>query len=347
MEPKGSACGTYMSKSLPVNNSRALFAGMTDYTGIPLEIILSHLEKWRNNSTSTVDTLNRLENQVLACEDRLDFPREILEYISFFRDLFSRYAADFDRLLNELPNGVTSAHVELLQQLYKSAVFEERLCIRFKKEHIERRLKEESLRGLIDRIYAESRDMLIDCKDLSNLAPRLTTFVGTQRRNSPDDADRIFSMMAIDEARKSVPEDTRPHPRVGVVVVKDGKVISKAHRGEKPKCHAEYIALEAKLPDELVAGATVYTTLEPCTARKHPKIPCARRLIERKVARVVIGMLDPNPEIRGMGDQLLSDANIETQLFPRDLRSQVEELNREFIKSQKERQRLADVGGSQ
>ncbi|HEX4543707.1 MAG TPA: deaminase [Candidatus Acidoferrum sp.] len=153
-----------------------------------------------------------------------------------------------------------------------------------------------------------------------------------------EDDDRRFALMAIAEALKSASEDERPHPKVGAVVVKDGKVLTKAHRGEKPKSHAEYIALEEKLPDDLVAGATVYTTLEPCTTRKHPKIPCAQRLVDRKVARVVIGMLDPNPEIRGLGDQLLSEANIETQLFPRDLRSQVEEMNREFIRAQKERQ---------
>lgn len=143
--------------------------------------------------------------------------------------------------------------------------------------------------------------------------------------------------MAIEEAQKSVPEDERDHPKVGAVVVKDGKVISKAHRGESPKSHAEYIALEGKLLQVLVAGATVYTTLEPCTTRKHPKIPCAQRLVDRNVARVVIGMLDPNPDIRGLGEQLLNEAGIETQLFPRDLRAKVEEMNRDFIRAQKQR----------
>jgi len=149
--------------------------------------------------------------------------------------------------------------------------------------------------------------------------------------------------MAIEEARKSVAEDGRPHPKVGAVVVKDGKVLGTAHRGELPGNHAEYVALEKKLSDEAVAGATVYTTLEPCTTRTHPKVPCAERLVERKVARVVIGMLDPNPDIRGRGDQLLSDAGIETQLFPRELRAQVEEMNREFIRSQKDRQASAKM----
>jgi len=157
------------------------------------------------------------------------------------------------------------------------------------------------------------------------------------------DDDRHFAQMAIEEALKSVPEDDRPHPKVGAVVVKDGRVLSKAHRGESPKSHAEYIALEQKLSDDLVAGATVYTTLEPCTTRKHPKIPCAQRLVDRKVARVVIGMLDPNPEIRGLGEQLLGEAGIEIQLFQRDLKAQVEEMNREFIRNQKQRQTLRET----
>lgn len=152
--------------------------------------------------------------------------------------------------------------------------------------------------------------------------------------------DRRFALMAIEEARKSIAEDERAHPKVGAVVVKSGIVLSTAHRGEIPQCHAEFVALEKKLPDDSLAGATVYTTLEPCTTRKHPKIPCAQRLAERKVARVVIGMLDPNHQIRGLGDQLLSDANIEIQMFPRDLRSEVEEMNRDFIRAQRQRQTI-------
>lgn len=160
-----------------------------------------------------------------------------------------------------------------------------------------------------------------------------------------ENPDRRFAAMAIEEASKSVPEDERPHPKVGAVVVKDGKVLTKAHRGEnpKPKSHAEYIALEEKLPDDLVAGATVYTTLEPCTTRKHPKIPCARRLIDRRVGCVVIGMLDPNPEISGKGWQLLREAGIEIRVFNHDLMQLCEEMNREFIRSQKGRQASAKM----
>lgn len=146
--------------------------------------------------------------------------------------------------------------------------------------------------------------------------------------------DRQFMKMAIDEARKSRAEDGRFHPKVGAVVVKDGRVLARAHRGEIFGCHAEFIALEKKLADQSLAGATVYTTLEPCTSRNDPKIPCAIRLIDRKVARVVIGTLDPNPRISGRGQRALRKANIETDFFPHDLMAEIEELNREFTRQQ-------------
>lgn len=148
--------------------------------------------------------------------------------------------------------------------------------------------------------------------------------------------DRDYMRMAIDESRRCKGEDDRVHPMVGAVVVKDGIVLAKSYRGELSHGeHAEFTALEKKLGAEVLAGATVYTTLEPCTSRNHPKMPCAERLIERKVARVVIGMLDPNLSITGKGQRRLRDANIATDLFPSDLMAEIEELNREFARYQK------------
>jgi pyrimidine deaminase RibD-like protein len=144
--------------------------------------------------------------------------------------------------------------------------------------------------------------------------------------------DRRFARLAIEEARKSAPEDERVHPRVGVVVAKDGRVLASAHRGEVPQCHAEFIALERKLADVPLLGATVYTTLEPCTSRNHPKVPCAIRLTERKVSRVVIGMLDPDDRISGRGQRALRKAGIATEFFPDELMAEVEELNRDFMR---------------
>jgi pyrimidine deaminase RibD-like protein len=116
------------------------------------------------------------------------------------------------------------------------------------------------------------------------------------------DSEKAHMLAAIDQARKCMSEDDRVHPKVGVVVIKDGKVLAEAYRGEYgPGDHAEFTVLEKKLKDGTLTGCTVYTTLEPCTTRNHPKLPCAQRLIERKPSRVVIGMLDPNRTFSAAG----------------------------------------------
>jgi pyrimidine deaminase RibD-like protein len=92
--------------------------------------------------------------------------------------------------------------------------------------------------------------------------------------------------LAMSEAQKSISEDERIHPKVGVVVVKNDQIIAVAHRGETGRGnHAEFGELEGKLEDAVVAGATVYTTLEPCTTRGHPKVACAHRSLSTSSER--------------------------------------------------------------
>jgi pyrimidine deaminase RibD-like protein len=157
--------------------------------------------------------------------------------------------------------------------------------------------------------------------------------------------DDRFARMAIEEAKKSTPEDDQPRPTVGAVAVKHGQLLGKDCRtavmsnGKMNGQHAEF-RLSTMLSGADLDGATIYTTLEPCLNRGDPKVSCVDRLISVKVARVVIGALDPDHRGNGLR-KLAHSPSIEVSLFPAHLRSDARLLIQDWKEySEKHRKKL-------
>lgn len=152
------------------------------------------------------------------------------------------------------------------------------------------------------------------------------------------DEEKGFMKLAIEEAKRSISKKGKTPLYVGAVIVKNGEILDKAYRGEISEGeHAEYTLLERKLSNIDLSGATLYTTLEPCTERSHSKSPCAKRIVQRRIDRVVIGIVDPNPVIRGNGVWSLTDNKIKVDHFPDELQEEIRTQNLEFIEEQREK----------
>lgn len=103
---------------------------------------------------------------------------------------------------------------------------------------------------------------------------------------------------------------TSPNPMVGAVIVRDGEVVAEGWHKKAGTPHAERHALEAA--GEKAKGADIYVNLEPCSHHGRTP-PCAPALVEAGVARVFIGMRDPNPLVAGRGISILLDAGIQVE----------------------------------
>lgn len=121
-------------------------------------------------------------------------------------------------------------------------------------------------------------------------------------------ADAEFMARAIRLAERGL-YTTDPNPRVGCVLVKDGRIVGEGWHRKAGGPHAEIEALRAA--GEAARGATAYVSLEPCC--HHGKTPpCTEALIAAGVARVIAAMRDPNPQVAGAGLKQLAEADIET-----------------------------------
>jgi diaminohydroxyphosphoribosylaminopyrimidine deaminase/5-amino-6-(5-phosphoribosylamino)uracil reductase len=126
------------------------------------------------------------------------------------------------------------------------------------------------------------------------------------------DVDREALMRLTVAEAELARGSTGDNPWVGCVITDaTGTIVGRGHTQGPGEDHAEIVALRvARARGHAVRGATMYSTLEPCSF--HGRTPaCSRVIVESGIARIVTGMRDPNPRVDGEGARILRDAGVE------------------------------------
>jgi diaminohydroxyphosphoribosylaminopyrimidine deaminase/5-amino-6-(5-phosphoribosylamino)uracil reductase len=139
--------------------------------------------------------------------------------------------------------------------------------------------------------------------------------------------DRLFMQKALELASKGR-GTTSPNPMVGAVIVKGGKIIAADYHKKPGSPHAEILAL--KKAGAQAKDATLYVNLEPCCHIEKKTPPCTKSIIKAGIKRVVVAMIDPNPQVSGKGIEELKKAGIRIETGI--MMEEAKRLNEAFIK---------------
>ncbi|MCI0453952.1 MAG: bifunctional diaminohydroxyphosphoribosylaminopyrimidine deaminase/5-amino-6-(5-phosphoribosylamino)uracil reductase RibD [Candidatus Dadabacteria bacterium] len=146
----------------------------------------------------------------------------------------------------------------------------------------------------------------------------------------PTNTDSKYMSIALRLARQGEGM-TSPNPLVGAVVVKKGKILGKGYHKKAGLPHAEIEAfLDAENKGYNIKGSTLYITLEPCCHIGKRMPPCVDTILQKRVSKVVVGTLDPNPKVNGKGAKILREKGVEVNVGV--LEGKCREINEPFFK---------------
>jgi len=160
--------------------------------------------------------------------------------------------------------------------------------------------------------------------------------MGNRPPSSGEQSDEYFMRRALAEAARGLKEDEVP---VGAVVVRDGKIIARAHNRplhlNDPSAHAEILALRRagrKLGNYRLSGCTLYVTIEPCAM-------CAGAIVHSRIERVVFGGFDPKAGASGSALTVLNHPklNHQVEVLEGVLADDCASILREFFRRKRQR----------
>ncbi len=174
------------------------------------------------------------------------------------------------------------------------------------------------------RVTKKRENENMEQKEIS-LRKALTSETFTQQ-----EIDERFMRRCLQLA-KNGRQNAKPNPMVGAVIVsEDGRILGEGYHVRCGEGHAEVNAFASVRPEDehLLAGATIYVSLEPCSHYgKTP--PCADLIVRKRVKRCVCGCVDSFAKVQGRGIQKIREAGIEVTVGV--LEKECLELNKRFI----------------
>ncbi len=139
------------------------------------------------------------------------------------------------------------------------------------------------------------------------------------------DFDRVMMQRTLELARCAIGR-TAPNPMVGCIIVQADEIVGEGFHPKAGEPHAEVFAL--RQAGNRAEGATLYVNLEPCNHYGRTP-PCSEAIVAAGIRRVVVGMVDPNPQVAGGGIARLQQAGIEVTVGVEEAACQT--LNEAFV----------------
>jgi len=162
------------------NKPIVTLGGWLDYSTADFSYLIGCLEDLHSDCKNAISRIEKQKEEVEKNRERLDLPDEILEALDYWGDLIPSWRDDLARLVRELPIEVHSRHLKILESISKRGLFESKTNYgSFKEAHIEKELKDESLRPLVDEICGSIGDFTLSIGSYSaNVKNRLAMFEG-------------------------------------------------------------------------------------------------------------------------------------------------------------------------
>lgn len=136
----------------------------------------------------------------------------------------------------------------------------------------------------------------------------------------------MYMNIAIELAEKAR-GNTSPNPLVGAILVKNDEIIGKGYHKKRGSNHAEVEALNST--NIFMKKATMYVTLEPCCFYGHTP-PCTQAILKSGIKKVIVGMIDPNPNVNGRGIKELEEGGVDVEVG--FLEEEISKQNETYIK---------------